>query len=590
MHSTFKHKKRCLYQGMFFLLMPLLSWATPNPRIPPAGLVDRQIEQEYEAQKIEAEKAVPLLEIDIPEDQLDVGDETVEIQEVSLLGNEIFSTKELLKIVAPYLGQLLSMREIREMCALIQKKYVKAGYFLTRAYTPAQELKEGVLKISIIEGKLGDVTVKGSKYYSEAFIRSYFTRFQNKAINYDQFLKALLLLNENMDLEVGAVFMKGHAFGTTDVLLQVKDNRPIQLALDTNNYGSDHTSTIRTGVKLDWGSLVRYGDTLTVIEVVGSPISSLDFTDAIYYIPVNTWGSGLEFSYLLANFKTGNVGQDVKFEGKTHIAAGKFIQAIHRTRKLSTNFFTSFEYKQIQNFGSGLQSSYDKLRVLTAGMNIDYRDDWKGRNLFSGYMSWGIPDILQGMKPDDAQSSRQGAGGRFVKIGGSGKRFQKLPWDCVLILNGFGQYSFNKLPLPEQIYIGGIDTVRGYKLAEGLGDQGFVFNLELRVPPPFLRGHRALWSKKRWGELVHFVGFLDHGQTFSIGVDKIREVTTDAEGQKEVTAVPQVKRPILTSAGVGIRIYGPWRFDFSFDAGYPLTQKFRSSDTIVYFRIGLQIL
>jgi hemolysin activation/secretion protein len=584
------HKILSLVLISLLILLPNIATGLASPRIPPAGVVERQIEQEYEAEKIEAEKAIPLLEIDIPEDQLDVGDEKVSIEEVSFSGNEVFATKELIKIIAPYLGQLLSMKEIREMCALIQKKYVKSGYFLTRAYTPAQEIQDGHLKISILEGKLGEIMVKGNKHYSDDFIRSYFERFRNRAINYDQFLKELLLLSENMDLDVAAIFMKGHSFGTTDVLLQVKDNRPIHLSLDTNNYGSDNTSQHRTGAKLDWGSLIRYGDTLTVIEVVGSPITSLDFTDAIYYIPVNTRGSGFELSYLLANFKTGNVGEDIKFEGKTHIAAAKFIQAINRTRKLSTDFFTSFEYKQIQNLGSGLQSSFDKLRVLTGGMNIDYRDEWSGRNLFAGYMSWGIPDILQGMAVDDSESSRQGAGGRFVKIGGSGKRFQKLPWDCVLILNGFGQYSFNKLPLPEQIYIGGVDTVRGYKLAEGLGDQGFVCNLEFRVPPPFLRGHRALWSKKRWGELVHFVGFLDHGQTFSIGVDKIKEVTRNREGQKQVTPVPQVKRPILTSAGVGIRIYGPWRFDFSFDAGYPLTQKFRSSDTIVYFKVGLQIL
>ncbi|MFS8563812.1 MAG: hypothetical protein LVR00_05660 [Rhabdochlamydiaceae bacterium] len=214
----------------FIFLFPSLAWALPNPRVPPAGLAERQIEQEYEARKIEAEKAVPLLEIDIPEDQLDVGDEKVTIEEVTFSGHEVFSTKELLKVVAPYLGHLLfDARNQRDVC-LNPKKYVKAGYFLTRAYTPAQELQGGVLKIAILEGKLGEITVKGNKYYSDAFIRSYFERFRNKAINYDEFLKELLLLGENMDLEVAAIFMKGHSFGTTDVLLRVKDTRPIHLA------------------------------------------------------------------------------------------------------------------------------------------------------------------------------------------------------------------------------------------------------------------------------------------------------------------------------------------------------------------------
>jgi len=79
------------------------------------------------------------------------------------------------------------MKELQEICLLIQIKYAKEGYFLTRAYLPFQEIREGQIEMIIIEGKLGGVTVMGHRYYSEAFIRSYFVKYQNQPINYDEY-------------------------------------------------------------------------------------------------------------------------------------------------------------------------------------------------------------------------------------------------------------------------------------------------------------------------------------------------------------------------------------------------------------------
>jgi len=571
-------------------LSPLSLLAVHTPPPPPAGIIERQLEQEYDAKQVDPEKQIPLLEIDIPERQLDTGGMSVLISTIVFSGGGIFPQQELDALAGPYLNRELSMKEIGELCLAVQLKYSQRGYFLTRVYAPAQDIKEGALQINIIEGKLGTVTVVGNKHYSERFIRGHFKKYQGKAINYDQMLRALLLLDENMDLDVGAIFKKGKEFGTADVIIKVKDKTPVHLVVDTNNYGSLHTSKERTGARLDWGNLLRYGDQLTFIEVVGSPVKSLNFTDAIYRFPVNTYGSALEFSYLYAYFKTDKVSTGMKFKGKSRIGSAKFLQALHRTRRLNTDFFSSFDVKQIQNFSKGEEDSYDRLRVLTGGLSADYIDGLMGRNLLAGSVSWGVPDFLGASSVGNHMSSRQHSGGRFVHMNGSYKRLQSIPWDCFFLFNGVGQYSFDKLPLPEQFYIGGIDTVRGYKLAEGLGDQGFYTNIEFRVPLPGLRAHKLPWSKKRWGEFLHFVAFCDHGQTFSIGANKIVEGVEDRDGKHDRRYIRQHGRSILTSVGGGVRMYGPWKFEFSFDAGYPLTDKHRSSTTILYFRAAWNVL
>ena len=154
-----------------------------------------------------------------------------------------------------------------------------------------------------------------------------------------------------------------------------------------------------------------------------------------------------------------------------------------------------------------------------------------------------------------------------------------------LLFNTEMQIGFDKLPLPEQIYIGGIDTVRGYPLAEGINDCGYYGTIEFHVPPPFLRAHKLPWSKKQtWGEFIQFVGFYDMGQTFSNFADILREKTKHSNHSKLDRWVT------LMSVGPGIRIHGPWKLEWSFDVGFPLTHKHRSSNTITYFRVACNIL
>jgi hemolysin activation/secretion protein len=568
-------------------LLPLTLIASANKSVPPAGVVDRQIELEYDAKEVDVEKQIPLLEIDIPEEKFDMGDEKALIESVKFKGNTVISSRTLKKTVKEFMGKDLSMNEISEMCQVIQALYCERGYFLARAFIPMQEIQNHTLKIEIIEGRLGTVCVIGNEHYGEKFIARYFDKYQGKPINYNQILRALLLLDENSDLDVGAVFKKGTEFGTADLIVRVTDSRPFHIMIDHNNYGSDHTSHHRTGARFDYGNLLLDGDMLTLVEVVGSPLSSLNFTSTIYHIPIYTYGSSMDFSYLFANFKTHKVDH-VIYTGRSHIATARFNQALQRTRKLNTDIFTSFDFKQIQNFGNKIESSYDKLRVLTGGGQIDYIDGWKGRNLFVLSGGWGIPGIMGGSSVNSKSDSRVNGGGRFVKLNGGWKRLQKLPYECFLLLNTQMQYSFDKLPLPEQIYIGGIENVRGYQLAAGIGDHGLYGTIELRVPPPFLRAHKIPWTDTTWGEFLQFVGFVDHGQTFAVGQDILREIGL-RNGKRKKEHV-HFDRAILTSAGAGVRLYGPWKIEWSLDVGYPLTDKHRSSDTIVYFRVGWKIL
>ncbi len=565
---------------LVFFAVPGFLLAAPL-RVPSSsgGIIDKEIEQQYETEEVTPEKEVPLVEIEIPEKQLDLPEsKKVFLAKIEVQGNAIFSRRQIQSLVTPYELRDLSIKDINELCRKIQNKYAKAGYFLVRVYAPAQKIKDKTLVLQVMEAKLGTIEIVGNKHYKTKFIYSYFKRFLGKTLHYGELLKTLLLLNENRNLKVGTIFQKGKEVGTVDMLLQVQDSTPIHLSADFNNYGSSVTALCRSGVRSDFGNVLQQGDTLSLIGVVGVPIHQLRFVDAIYQTPLNTRGSELEFSFLYSDFHVDKL-KELHMHGRTQVAGIKFLQALQRTGRLNTDIYAGFEYKQIRNFAHHKTSAFDKLRVVSLGGKIDYMDSFRGHNIADIGAFCGIPNFLNGLSAvDDVLCSREGAGGRFLYVDANYQRIQTLPaWmsSSYFFLNFQGQLSAYKLPLSEEFYIGGINTVRGYPLATALGDSGFCVNLELRVPPFFVGSYPAPFTKKLWKDVLQFVGFVDHGEVFVYGGGIFH----------------QVDRLYLTSAGLGARVFGPYGIDVSADVGFPLvSRKHKTQDAIFYFRINKRFL
>ncbi len=546
---------------IFYFFAQLL-FSLPPP-VPSAGVVERELQKEYEAKPFEEGREAPAIQIDIPKERLEIPDGgCVEVLRIQIEGAEAVAPKIVAGWVAEFEDRKLCLKEIYALCGKIDAEYAKRGYFLARAYPPPQTVRDGVLLIRVIEGRLGDITIEGAKHYSEPFIRSYFTRLRGRALRYDSFLRAMLLLNENSDLAAAAVFAKGREVGTADVIIKVEDGRPLHLYLNGNNYGRDITTNVRIGGRLDAGNLIAYGDTLSIAEVVGFPLNALYFTDLIYRIPVSRNGDFFELAYLFSKFKVEEL-YSLRLKGVSNIGTLKAVHALTRSRAIRIDLFGYFDIKQIQNYALGTLSSFDKLRVATFGCLMDRFGNRSGRDYLNVRAAVGIPDFLGGMNPVSRQCSRPGAGGLFVKFNADYDHLHILAPDWILSLHGSAQGSFYKLAIPEQIYIGGSDTVRGFPLAVSLGDSGYYGNVELRVPPPLLANVRAPVAKKKWREILQFTAFLDSGGAFYYG-------GTDT---------------FLWGTGVGLRFRGPWILNWSVDVGFPLNHSDLSNGTMYYIKV-----
>ncbi len=559
---------RCFiaFIGIFLLGRIFCLDAAPMPPAPSAGIIERQIEQEYEAKPFEMDKDIPSIQIDIPKERLDLPeDKKVQISHIHIQGNQVLSEMEIVCCLGDFLDQTLSIKDIYEICHRIEQCYARQGYFLARAYPPVQTIDKGILTIEVLEGILGSVEVEGNQHYSTEFILKFFASIKGKPLQYDEFLRALMVLNDMHDLSASAVFKKGTTVGTADLVIRVQDQKAFHLYLNGNNYGRWLTTNSRGGGRLDIGNILAYGDQLSVAEVIGFPVDALYFTDAIYSIPLTKRGLIAELAYLTSRFHVQEM-QPLHLKGSSKIATAKLTQAFYRTRSFSVDGYTYFDYKQIQNFTLSRRTSYDRLRNLNVGATFDFYRPSYGREFLRLQATLGIPDIMGGMKAVSSGCSRIGGGGRFVKINADLDFLQKLrrQYSAVFYAHVSGQWSPYKLTSPEQMYIGGVDTVRGFPLAVAVGDSGYYANFELRIPPLF-RLKTSL--NNPINNRVQIVLFSDQGAA----------LLHDGVNQ------------FYCSAGVGLRLNQIWKFSVAFDMGVPLNHRAVTNNIFWYLRIAGQM-
>ncbi|ANG64499.1 hypothetical protein A8C75_19830 [Marinobacterium aestuarii] len=77
------------------------------------------------------------------------------IKHVSFRGGSVFELSEISKLVNPLIGKAVKPGDLRSVLNSINIKYRDAGYPLSYAYLPKQDLSSGRLEIYLIEGYIG---------------------------------------------------------------------------------------------------------------------------------------------------------------------------------------------------------------------------------------------------------------------------------------------------------------------------------------------------------------------------------------------------------------------------------------------------
>lgn len=159
------------------------------------------------------------------------------LTQVIIEGNCVYSTDTLQAIFAPYINHTITVTQLQSLVQKVTDKYQNAGYFLSKALLPPQEIKGGIVKVKVIEGFISHIKVQGVK--NKPLIR-----FLNhygadiiaiKPIRLAELERILLLINDVPGVTVKSVLAPDPSVPLGSTLTLLATHTPLQVTAIQNN-------------------------------------------------------------------------------------------------------------------------------------------------------------------------------------------------------------------------------------------------------------------------------------------------------------------------------------------------------------------
>src|SRR3990167_10648686 len=179
----------CLFEGI------ALADVLPGPAMPEQ--VGRALQSEEQQPSQSGPPAVSSQE----KPQTPVGEEAEKIKfklnGIILEGNHVYTTQQLMPLYNNQLNKTITVADLFGIVQNITNYYRNNGYIISRAILPPQHVKNGVVKIEVIEGYIDKVTVTGKPRGAKCIIEGFGYQIRKcPPLNLNQLEKYMLLVNE----------------------------------------------------------------------------------------------------------------------------------------------------------------------------------------------------------------------------------------------------------------------------------------------------------------------------------------------------------------------------------------------------------
>lgn len=425
----------------------------------------------------------------------------VVVNSLRITGASAFSESDLLAQTGFTPGSELTLVDLEAMAAKISRHYRRNGYFVARAYLPAQEIKDNAVTIAVSEGQYGNITLRNTSNLSDSLARSQMAGLSSGDTITELPLESrLLLLSDIPGVHVTSTLAPGASVGTSDLIVDVAPGRRVSGSIDADNAGNPYTGANRIGATIDINNPLGLGD-VAELRVLTSG-EGLKYARASYQLQVGKGQVGVAYSWL--DYSLGKQFESLHAHGTAQIASVFGRYPLIRSRDNNLYAQLAYDHKTFEDKVDATESVTNrKSDVLMASVYGDHRDQLGG----GGFSSYGL--TLSAGKLDiqtpaaltlDAQTAQ--TNGNFNKLSFNAARLQNLggPFSIYGAING--QIASKNLDISEQMELGGMNAVRAYPEGEAFADEGYVATLEARMQLPkfsSLPGHLEL------------VGFVDTG-------------------------------------------------------------------------------
>ena len=405
--------------------------------------------------------------------------------------SEVFSPEELKAFAQSYEGKEVGIADLQKLADEVNTAYRERGVVTARAIIPPQDVTSGKITLQLVEGKLGEVRVKGNEFTRASYVLSRVDAEPEKLVDLPSLQASLLRFNRTNAAQLRAELKPGSSFGRTDLELGILEPKQHNFRVSLDNFGSEVTGKTRLGLSYANQSLLGWRDTLSLAAMSASGLKSLSVD---YGFPVSRSGGRINLSHSQddTKLKFGPFAS-LGITGQSKATAIALRQPLHFGEQSQTDVLLSLRKRDVENKVSGVFLSSTATQDVQLGLEYQSADN-------AG--QWLASYSIYNGNAKTAELSQRYTVGR-----GAIRRTQYLSGGWAVRGSLSLQHtSSNVVPSSEQFFLGGEGSVRGYPVGSFSGDQGTLLSLELHHP---ITAQAAEGSKRSFSATGFF--FVDSG-------------------------------------------------------------------------------
>ncbi|MGC6512258.1 MAG: ShlB/FhaC/HecB family hemolysin secretion/activation protein [Parvibaculales bacterium] len=376
-------------------------------------------------------------------------------------------------------GRKIDRDLMRELLERVNALYLERGYELSRALLPQQQIAGGIVRLQLVEAKIGALEVKDADRLSPSFIMRSLGIQPGDWISLSALETSLRRYNATNKSKITTEVAAGSEFGETDVFIKVQEPDFVELpSLRADNYASDVSGFNQQSLNMTFNNVLGHDDetTISYLDSRGTRSASLSFS-----MPLNTSGTNLSLSATKSNTRFVEDGpgasDTVGTRGDSYVNTIGISHPLYFDDKLAVfgAFSIADSYSDVTLINSLEKLTETKITKLSVSLPVSYEADRFKMSLTpsANMLDTSTKSEVFGALNDDWL--------QVYKLDGSASRYINK----YLTVSGRFEsaYTSDKRSLnfpSEVITIGGPRSVRAYQPGASSGMKGYLVSLEAR--------------------------------------------------------------------------------------------------------------
>ncbi len=393
-------------------------------------------------------------------------------------GAKTLPFEEIAAKFTPLAGHEVTVAQVLEAANAVTQMYQDRGYPLSFAFVPAQSFENGNVLITVVEGYVAKVTVRGKPGPSEGRLREIAAQLErDRPLRRETFEHYVNVLAMQPGMQVAATVQPPTTTdGASEMVLDVK-RKPFTFGTGIE-YMSPGLRAIATAAT---NSLTPFGEQISVSTLFPKGPNDEEYYAAAYAQPLGTEGmlARINASHYRGNPQNATlapIGINSRYVNDTKRLGGTLSYPVlldnAQSLTATAGLYANNQFERYTRTATGQQITLSTdVRVISAELAYVQRGTGQTRSATLG--------LYKGIDAMGASRANNVNDLDFLRTRLVLSQANDLPWGFGLALSAAGQYSSQRLASSEQISFGGRFFGLGYPAGEVAGDKGWGASAEI---------------------------------------------------------------------------------------------------------------